>query len=232
MIKRTTAARVATSLLVAALVAGAAALGLAPAGLARAAEPNAKTKELIARAPFDRIVLIDNTSWDVEPLSPRPLPVYDPAKKPVRKKAQLPHNGNIGMPGQRSTVDDKRPEEDDEPPLVIHMVEGDVRDYKVKREHIKAVVYFEDMLIEEAERLTGLGKFDKAFEYLIMVQSRQGKWPKLDEAVDRLLFEEGSQSLVEKDGQHGLRLLGELYRRQPKYRGLGDKLASSHLQRI
>ncbi len=232
MIRPNPAARIATSLAVAALVAAAAVVWLASAARARVAEPKPKTKELIARAPFDRIVLIDNTQWEVEPLSPRPLPVYDPGKKPVRKKAQLPHNGNIGMPGQKSTVGEKQPDEEDEPPLLIHLIEGDVRDYKVKREHIKTVVYFEDMLIEEAERLAGAGKFDKAFEYLIMVQSRQGKWPKLDEAVDRLLFEEGSQALVEKDGQHGLRLLGELYRRNPGYPGLGDKLASSHLQRI
>ncbi len=228
MIRPTPASRIATSLLVGGLFVLAAALGRTVG----AAEPSPKAKELIAREPFDRIILIDNTAWEVEPLSPRPLPPYDPTKKPVRKKAQLPHEGNIGMPGQRSTVGEKRPEEEDEAPLLIHMLVGDVRDYKVKREHIKSVVYFEDMLIEEAERLTGLGKFDKAFEYLIMVQSRQAKWPKLDEAVDHLLFEEGGQALVEKDGQHGLRLLGELYRRRPKYPGLGDKLASSHLQRI
>src|SRR5262249_4491689 len=158
-------------------------------------------KELIAREPFDRITLIDNTTWDVEPLAPRPLPPYDPTKKPPKRKAVLPHEGNIGVAGQKSKVEDAKPDDDD-PPLLIHMIEGDVRDYKVKREHIKTVTYFEDMLIAEAEKLTAAGKYGKAFEYLIFVAARQPKWPKLDDAVNRLLFDEGSQALVEKQGEH------------------------------
>ncbi len=238
MNRMTAASRIGTALLVAVVFAGLAALPRATAREPQAdadAKPKAKAKpkELIARAPFDRITLIDNTTWEVEPLSPRPLPVYDPTKRPPKKKAEVPYNGNIGLPGQKSTVKDpKQPEEDDDPPLLIHLVEGDVRDYSVKREYVKTIVYFEDMLIEEAGKLIAAGKYGKAFEYLIFVRSRQAKWPKLDEAVDRLLYEEGVQALMENDGANGLRLLGELYRRRPQYPGLGDKLASSYLQRI
>ena len=198
-----------------------------------AADPAAKGKEIIARAPFDRITLLDNTTWEIEPLSPRPLPVYDPAKKPPKRKAQLPHNGNIGMVGQKSSLEEpKVPEDDEEDVLLIHMLAGDVRDYKVRREHIRAIAYFEDMLIEEANRLTSAGRFGKAFEHLLMAQSRSGKWAGLDDAVDRVLFAEGSQALLDNDGERGLRLLGELYRRNPKYPELGDKLANSYLVRI
>ncbi len=225
-------ARLAAALAVAATLAAFVALAPRTGRAQVAADPNAKGKEVIARAPFDRITLIDNTTWEIEPLSPRPLPVFDPTKKPPRRKAQLPHNGNIGVPGQKSILEeDKAKDEDDEDVLLIHMLSGDVRDYKVRREHIKAISYFEDMLIEEAERLTSAGRYGKAFEYLLMVQSRAGRWARLDEAVDRLLFAEGSQALLDGDGG-GLRLLGELYRRRPKFPGLADKLANSFLVRI
>lgn len=196
------------------------------------AAPNSKQKELIARAPFDRITLIDNTVWDIEPLSPRPLPPYEPEKKPPRRKNEPPRGGNIAMLGKKSTFDEKKEDDDEDAWLIIHTLEGDVRDYKVKREHIKSISYFEDLLIEEAERLTTARNFGKAFEYLLFVEAKQAKWPRIAEAVDRLLFEEGSQSLLDGDADRGLRLLGELYRRRPQYPGLGDKLASSSLSRI
>jgi peptide/nickel transport system substrate-binding protein len=203
------------------------------AGADKPSDPNSKTKELIARAPFDRITLVDDSKWEVEPIDPRPLPPYDPTKKPPRRKVQLPHGGNIGLPGEKSRVEEIKPgAEDEEPPVVIHLLDGDVRDYKVKREHIKSVLYFEDMLIAEANRLTAAGEFARAFEYLLMVKSRQAKWPGLEEAVDRLLFEEGGQSLVLSGGEGSIRLLGELYRRRPDYPGLADRLAGSTLRRI
>jgi peptide/nickel transport system substrate-binding protein len=213
------------------LAAMAAVVALVPAFASpqRASAPVAKAKELIAREPFDRITLIDNTTWDVEPLAPRPLPPIDKKKK-ARPKNELPHEGNIGAPGQKSTVE--VPKEDEEEPLIIHMLEGDVRDYKVKREHIKSVDYYEDMLIAEAGRLTASGKYGKAFEHLLMARSRAPKWPRLEDAVDKLLFAEGSQALTDNDTDRGLRLLGELYRRRPDYPGLGDKLASLYLGRI
>lgn len=225
------AARAVTALVVAGSLAAVAALP--NAGRAQnAVDPNAKGREIIARAPFDRVTLLDNTTWEIEPLSPRPLPPFDPTKKPPRRKIQPPHNGNIGLPGQKSNLEEPKKDDDEEDTIVIHLLDGDVRDYRVRREHIKAIAYYEDMLIEEAERLISAGNYSKAFEYLLMVQARQGKWMRLDETTDHLLFEEGSHALTEGDGERGLRLLGELYRRRPQYPGLGDKLASSFLARI
>ena len=170
--------RFAIALAVAVSLAAGAALATPQARGPESADPNSK-KELIARAPFDRVTLIDNTTWEIEPLSPRPLPAYEPGKKPPKRKAQLPHGGNIALPGKKSTLEEKKEDDDEDVWIVIHMINGDVRDYKVKREHIKAVAYYEDLLIEEAERLTSAGKYAKAFEYLLFVEARQPKWPRL-----------------------------------------------------
>ncbi len=199
-------------------------------------DPNSKDRELILRAPFDRITLIDDTTWDVETLAPRPLPPFDPKKVKARqKKAEpLPSGGNIGRMGEKSNFEPPRSkeQEDDENQILVHMLEGDVRDFKVKRENIKAITYFEDMLVLEAGKLTSAGQFRKAFEYLLQTKNRQPHWLGLDAAVDRLLFEEGSQALLENDGERGLRLLGELYVRRAAYPGLANKFAGSFVARI
>jgi peptide/nickel transport system substrate-binding protein len=228
-------ARISIVLTVAVVLTG---LGIFGPRLGRAQTPpgaNAK-KELIARAPFDRITLIDDTNWEVETLAPRPLPPFDAKKARLKIKKSSeppPRTGNIGLPGQKSTFEEAdAKEEDDGSILLVHMLEGDVRDYKVKREHIKSVSYFEDLLIAEAGKLITQGNHAKAFEYLLMAKNRQPKWPGLEEMVDRHLFEEGSQAWLDGDSERALRLLGDLHLRRPNYPGLADKLASSYSSRI
>src|SRR5205823_2459663 len=51
---------------------------LAPPGLA---QDVAAAGNLLRSTPFDRIALGDGTIVDVDPISPRPLPPYDPSKE-------------------------------------------------------------------------------------------------------------------------------------------------------
>jgi len=225
-----------TSLIVAGLMAGTALVAPQRGRAQGPDDPNSKGKELIARAPFDRITLIDDTSWEVEPLAPRPLPPYDAKKAKAKQKKATeppPREGNIGLPGQKAKPEaNPKDDEDDGSVLIVHTLEGEVRDFRLRREHLKSVAYFEDLIIAEAGRLVASGNYAKAFEYLLMAKTRQPAWPGLEEMVDRLLFEEGSHALLEGDGERGLRLLGELYARRPAYPGLGEKLAGSFAARI
>jgi peptide/nickel transport system substrate-binding protein len=200
-------------------------------------DPNSKDRELIARAPFDRITLIDDTSWDIETLAPRPLPPFDPKKVKAKQKKTTeppPSAGNIGQIGEKSTFEPAKvkDDEDDGSQIIVHMLTGDIRDFKVGRENIKSLLYYEDLLILEAGKLISAAQYRKAFEYLLLVKRRQPGWRGLDEMVNRLLYEEGSQALAENDGERGLRLLHELNARQPSYPGLANKLALSFAARI
>ena len=71
--------------------------------------------------------------------------------------------------------------------------------YKVKRSSFKRVEYFEDMLLDEGERYRLAHDYARAFECYLRVQARVPGWPGLDEHVDRLLFDEGSAALNERD---------------------------------
>lgn len=189
--------------------------------------------DVLRSTPFDRITLIDGKVILVEPISPRPLPPYDPKKDPKNQKpAGVPRQGNIFLPGEREKLglpDEKeKPESTD---VLVHLLEGDMRDFRLRRASVKKVDYFEDMLLAEGDRRTLARDFTKAFECFLRVQTRQPGWDGLDARVDRFLFDEGGMALVDGNGEQGLRLLRELFQRKPKYPGLADKLASAYSAR-
>ncbi len=190
--------------------------------------PKGRSGDLAKSVPFDRITLVDNTVVEVEPVSPRPLPTPDLQKagksllelEEMAKKAQArARNKRSGRP------------DDDEDMVVIHILEGEPRDFKVKRASIKAIEYFEDLLLNDADRLIALGDFTRAFERQLLVKTRNPDWRGLDDAVNRLLFAEGSATLLEDDGR-GLRLLNDLLARKPNYPGLVDRLATAFARKI
>ncbi|WZO99604.1 ABC transporter substrate-binding protein [Isosphaeraceae bacterium EP7] len=198
------------------------------------AEDAERPADLLSGSPFDRITLVDNSVYDIEPLAPRPLPEYDPAKE--KKAEDVPVRARNRRKNRQAK--DEGPEEvkdDDGPPgsmVVIHLLEGEMRDYKVKRKNIKKIEYFEDMLIAEADRLARDREFGKAFERLLVVRQRDPAWSGLEEKVNTLLYEEGAQALMDNDRDRGLRLLGDLSRRKPDYPGLAEQLAKAYSSRV
>ena len=121
------------------------------------------------------ITLIDGSVLVVDPISPRPLPVPDPAKereKQRRREREIPAEGNIipgvktklEMPGDEKHVDADGLEEDE---VKLHLLQGgakEVVDFKVRRASIKKVEYFEDMLLDECDRLVATHDYTRAFE--------------------------------------------------------------------
>ena len=182
--------------------------------------------ELLQKTPFDNLTLIDNTVLEIEPISPRPLPAFDPSKeKSASSPAPTPAEIAKGVKPEQPTQESL-----DE--VIIHLTEGEQRDYKVRRSSIKKVEYFEDMLLAEADRLVLARNFPKAFEYYLAVQSRNPSWNSLAQKIDKMLFEEGNWALASNDRDRGLRLLRELYDRNPNYQGLLGRLGDAYGWRI
>ncbi len=196
---------------------------LAPAS-GQGPDPSAASRgrgaDLLKSAPFDRITLVDNSVYEIEPLSPRPLP--PPESRKGKTLVELEE-----MAKKAASARAKGEEEQ----VLIHLMDGEARDYKVKRASIKAVEYFEDMLLADGDRLAAAGDFARAFERYLLVKVREPAWKGLDERVDRLLYLEGGALLTE-DNARGLRLLNDLHARRPDYPGLGDRLAASFARRI
>jgi peptide/nickel transport system substrate-binding protein len=178
----------------------------------------------------------------IEPVSPRPLPEYDAAKEKQKERDRLraerskerdgpPPEGNIRL-GSKAENTIKSAIKEDYSELVIHLLEGEIRDFKLKRVNLKSIEYFEDMLMAEADRLILVRDYPRAFEHLLLVQRRNPNWKGLSDRVNRLLFEEGSWAIAGGDKNRGARLLGELAARKPDYPGLNEKLALAYGGRI
>src|SRR3954468_5692816 len=132
---------------------------------------------LIRSAPFDRITLTDSSTFDIEPVSPRPLPPYDPSKEKSRKSGtglRPPREGNIPLPGEKRKGQAEQDKDDEPAPgeVTIHLLQGEARDFKVKRGNIKRIEYFEDMLLAEGDRYRLARDYARGFECVLRVQTR------------------------------------------------------------
>jgi peptide/nickel transport system substrate-binding protein len=207
-------------------------------GWGRQGAEGAAAKDLLAAQPFDRVTLIDGTVLEIEPVSPRPLPPYDPTKdekspqydkSKAKKKGRAPAE-NVRLSG-KGAAKAKEPEQINE--INIHILGPDGGDFRVRRGNIKSLEYFEDMLLAEGDRLLLSREYAKAFEHYLAVKLRNPAWKGLGQHVDKLLFEEGKAALLlDLDHEKGLRLLRELYTRRPDYPGLPDILAKAYAGRI
>ncbi|MGE3820524.1 MAG: ABC transporter substrate-binding protein, partial [Isosphaeraceae bacterium] len=195
------------------------------------ASPEGTERSLRLSPPYDLLSLSDGSVLKVEPIHPRPLPPYDPSKDPSRKTARNaeppPREGNIGLPGDPPRAQ-KPPEVEQAPELTIHTLEGEVRDFTIRRASVRSVAYYEDLLLAESERMILARDFTRAFECLLRIKATSPDWRGLDDQVNRLLFAEGNAALIDGDGDRGLRLLREVFTRKPDYPGLKEKLAESY----
>lgn len=199
--------------------------------LGQNAERPATEFDILTVAPFDRVTLIDGSVHYVEPVLPRPLPPYDPskaAKKSKGGKDEIPAEGNIGLPGEKSKINEEPDKSSDPNEVSLHLLTGDVRDFRVNRASLRNIEYFEDLLLAESDRYRLAKEFSRAFECCLRVQARDPAWRGLDDHVNQILFAEGSAALLNADTERGLRLLRELSARKPDFPGLADKLAASY----
>ncbi len=202
-----------------------------------AIQTKGRNSDLARSVPFDCLTLTDNTVIEVEPVTPRPLPVADQSKagkslvelEEMAAKAERIRNQKRGI----RTKNARGGFEPDEPEdvLIIHALDGEPRDFRVKRTSIKDVDYFEDLLIADSDRLIATQDFTKAMERLLVVKLRDPNWKGLDDAVNRLLYAEGAATLAEDD-RRGLRLLNDLLGRKPDFPGLIDRLVTAFHRKI
>lgn len=208
--------------------------GLAPQST-RGQTPAISGTDLLKSVPFDRITLIDGTVLQVEPVSPRPLPEYDPRKDRGKKAVTAGRQPNIFIPSQKAEIAAAELQKQEEAAQVDEITIkpiGDEGVYRVRRGSIKQIEYFEDMLLASGEQLIRAKDFSRAFEHYLLVKERAGNWNGLDEHVDQLLYQEGTAALQDNQVERGLRLLTELHARRQDFPGLLDQLAKAYEGRV
>ncbi|QDV37029.1 ABC transporter substrate-binding protein [Tautonia plasticadhaerens] len=185
-------------------------------------------RDLLRDPPFDRLTLIDGTVLFVDPVSPRPLPDKE-AIRAAEAKEDPPFERVGGLLVSKAPDLKRDPSEN---AIVIRTQDEEPKDYYVKITSIQRADYFEDILLSDALRRANSSDFDRAFELVLAVQTRDADWRGLRETADRIALLEGRDALTKGRVDEGLRLLGELYKRSPEYPGLPKLLAEGYSGRI
>jgi len=104
--------------------------------------------------------------------------------------------------------------------LKVKLVERPGDDFEVDWAAIDRVQVFEQLLLDEARRLTATGDFDAAYDYFARLNNEFPKMPALPDAVSDYL--RGNALALFKSKQHdrALAVLLTLYKHDPTYSGL------------
>lgn len=97
-----------------------------------------------------------------------------------------------------------------------------VEAHEVSWEHVQEIHLFEEMLRDEARRLTSQGEFDEAFDYYERLLSEYKTLPGLDEDVNDYLRRNALALYQAGEYERALAVLGSLYERDPESPGLVD----------
>lgn len=171
-----------------------------------AMSPASEAQRLLDEKPFDQIVL--NAANDNAVLRVRTL------QFPYRKVPDP-------FPGGR---------------LEVRLVDNLAQPYEVAWRDIARIDLFEQLLLQEAAKLSDAGKFDEAFDYFLRLYDRYPETPGLQTAASRYLQQNALAAFKEGNYDRALAMLASLYESQPSFPGLGravdtvaDQIIQGHL---
>ncbi|MEX2091156.1 MAG: ABC transporter substrate-binding protein [Pirellulales bacterium] len=104
--------------------------------------------------------------------------------------------------------------------ITIRLIADPTRPFDVSWQSIRKVAFFEEVLLAEAQRLTGEGKFDDAFDYYARLLREYPTLPGLNEAANDFLRRNAVQLFQSQQLDRALAVLTALYERQPNTPGL------------
>lgn len=164
----------------------------------------AAKEKLIDREPFDKIILNRASGGAAVEVVPLDLP--------QRPLTVVPKSGAIKVR------------------VLDHPAEG----FTVAWRDVAEVRVYEQLLLDEAQRLSAAGNFDEAYDYFARLKSAYPKFPGLKEAIAAYLEQNALALYQSKQHDRALALLITLSQHNPAYPTLPDdvnKVASDVIQR-
>lgn len=95
-------------------------------------------------------------------------------------------------------------------------------EYSIPWTAIARIDLFEDLILQEAQRLTKTEKFDEAFPYFAHLLTRAPETRQLNEAVNQYLQQNALAAYRAGEFDRALAILGSLYERSPRAGGLAE----------
>ncbi|HJQ82289.1 MAG TPA: ABC transporter substrate-binding protein [Lacipirellulaceae bacterium] len=167
---------------------------LASAALARGQDAPAARRPLIERTPFDVVVLNRANGGKAYEVSPLALP--------QRPLAAIPTEGT----------------------LVVRLLDRPLEEFEVLWANVAEVRVYEQMLFDEARKLTAAGKFDEAYDYFARLQADYPTYPGLRDAVSDYLRRNALALYQAKQHDRALALLVTLHEHNPTFAGFAGAL--------
>jgi tetratricopeptide (TPR) repeat protein len=108
--------------------------------------------------------------------------------------------------------------------LIVRTLDDPDTEYEVVWRDIVEIKLFEQLILDEAEKLVAAEQFNEAYDYYLYLERHHPKLPGLDASLQKYLFAEAQA--WQRGGQYdqALAMLNELYARNPNYEGLGAAL--------
>ena len=151
---------------------------------------------LLERTPFDEVTL--NGASGGNRLEVQPLSL------PQRPLTTIPREGG----------------------LKVRLLDRPTEDFAVAWNNVARVRVFEQILLEEAKRLTDAGKFDDAFDYYARARAVNPKYPGLEDSISEYLQKNAIALYEARQFDRALALLLTLYQRNPSYAALPNAVQS------
>jgi len=167
-------------------------------GICPSGELRAQDIPLYEEEPFDRITL--DEANDNEVLIVKPLDFPD-RRVPTDKRG-----------------DDK---------LVIRLVDRPDTKYELFWHAIEKIELFEELVLDEANKLITAGKLDEAYSYLVFLRQQEHPPAGLDRSWQELLFADAKQAYRQEQYDRALAMLRELHARAPSRPGLDSVLGAT-----
>jgi ABC-type transport system substrate-binding protein len=154
---------------------------------------------------------------------------YDTIKLDAENKNVLLKVFPLELPGRKVPA---KPKEYDE--LEIRLVDRPRNTYRVLWSHIAEVKLFERMVLDEADRLTELGKFDEAYPYYQFLERRYPKMEGLAASYEKYQFVSAAAAYKQQRYEESLGILWQLFDHDASYKNLTiaiDRVADKLIQR-
>jgi tetratricopeptide (TPR) repeat protein len=104
--------------------------------------------------------------------------------------------------------------------LAVHLLERPDEDYEVAWGSVARIRVFEQILLEEAQRLSAAGDFDAAYDYYGRLLAEYPSYPKLNDAINDYLQQNALALYKSSERDRALALLMSLAKRNPQSPGL------------
>ncbi len=164
---------------------------------ADAAKPTGSGR-LFEQSPYDQITLTAEQGGSVLKVLPLNLPMRKVPEKP-RPSDKLP----------------------------VHLVEEPDQEYEIEWYHIAEVKLFEQLILDEANRLVSEAKFDEAYAYFDYLRREHPSLAGVHEGIANYLYEEAKDSQRQSRYDGALNLLNTLFEHDPKFPGLENALGAA-----